>query len=154
MQPNFLARFCFKPVPGRPVALVIRAPRYNKAGKLIPQNSEIAAEQRCITTQSSADYNEGRALQYAKWLAARDGVELPKLKTKCVWSGVYRGARWQRRIRAVEWGRDEDVYNTRKDGRRGAWLYTRFVPELTIEIPNWDFDPEPIAGLDSHDGKE
>lgn len=54
-----------------------------------------------------------------------------------------------RRVQAVEWGHDEEVYNTRKDGRQGAYIYTKFVAELRIEIPNWDFDPrQPVEEID------
>ena len=96
------------------------------------------------------------AITYAKWIAARDGVELPApargLKPRAIWSGVYsktrKGARgrpiFERRIQRVEWGREEDVYNTRADGRRGAWSHKAWKPELTIELPHWDWQPEVI----------
>jgi hypothetical protein len=95
---------------------------------------------------------ERTAILYAEWLARRDGVALPggNERPKAEWSGVYsktrKGARgqaiYERRICSVAWGHKEPVYNTRKDGRRGAWLYDQFVPVLTITIPHWDWQPE------------
>jgi hypothetical protein len=106
-------------------------------------------------------YNEVRAIKYAKWIAERDGIALPSgLKCQVQWSGFYSGSktrkhtRWdgveearevyQRRVQSVQWGREHEVYNTLKTGRRGAWLYNEFRAELTIDIPNWDFDPTVI----------
>jgi hypothetical protein len=104
------------------------------------------------------------AEKYARWLAARDGVSIPHGKIRVDWRHVYGEHRtrpvkkWdgtirpqqiaERRACAVEWGHEEEVYNTRKDGKRGAWLYNQFVADLRIEIPNWDFDPaEPTEEL-------
>jgi hypothetical protein len=100
------------------------------------------------------DYNEQRAIAYALWLVERDGIELSKGKTRCNWSGFrsayrtrqHRGkdhAVYCRRVESVAWGFEEDVFNTRKDGRRGAFLYKKFVEETRVPIPNWDFEQVP-----------
>lgn len=113
----------------------------------------------------STDYNAAQAVKYALWLAARDGVVIPAgLTRRVVWSGIYSAtktrnvhhwngtqtqAAYLKRVRAVEWGREHEVYNTRKDGKRGAWLYNEFRAELTIEIPNWDWEPkEPVEEIE------
>lgn len=89
-------------------------------------------------TNSIHDRNKARAIEYAKWLAARDGLELPnspKIRF-CIYSGQ------------VQWGREEDVYNTRKDGRRGAWQGKCFEAEFTIQIPHWGWTPaEPVEEI-------
>lgn len=103
--------------------------------------------------------DERRAIQYARWLAARDGKAIPALPVcRVQWDGIYSAtetrtivsgypkrpqaiAAYLKRIRAVEWGWDEKVYNTRKDGTRGAYLCTEFRAEFTIEIPHWDWEP-------------
>lgn len=108
-------------------------------------------------------YNADRAEFYARWLAARDGVKLPVgLKVRAVWSGFYSAYRKARRrswagvrevpvyckrVCAVEWGREEARYATRKDGRRGAWTHNAWVSEVRIEIPHWDFEHPPVEGL-------
>ena len=103
-------------------------------------------------------YNEKLARRYVEWLAERDGIKIPNCpKSRVVWSGFYSASkkrkhkRWSgeiveqeaycKRIQAIEWGRDEERYNTRKDGRRGAWSHNEFMPDLRIEIPHWDFEP-------------
>lgn len=130
----------------------------------IPDGKRYKIKHKVTEPECSLDatqYNAAQALKYARWLAARDGVTIPAgLKSKVVWSGVtsatktrnvhhWNGTRTQaaylKRVQAVAWGRDHEVYNTRKDGRRGAWLYNEFRAELTIEIPNWDWEPtEPV----------
>ena len=111
----------------------------------------------------SDDDRERTAIAYAKWIAARDGIVIPPptwgLKPRAIWSGVYSKTRkgkrgyavFERRIRAVEWGREEDVYNTRKDGRQGAWSHKAWVSELTIELPHWDWQPEVIDTSETDD---
>jgi len=105
---------------------------------------------------------ERTAIAYAKWIAARDGIVLPPptwgLKPRAIWSGVYSKARtnrgrpiWERRIKSVEWGREENVYNTRTDGRQGAWSHKAWKSELTIELPHWDWQPEVIDTSETDD---
>ena len=107
---------------------------------------------------------EAKVIAYARWLASRDGIEIQSsyeyaCKISVDWRTVY--SRYRKRVRrfwngthevettykraaAVEWGHDESVYNTRKDGRQGAFLYRQFVCDVRIEIPNWDFEHPPI----------
>lgn len=109
---------------------------------------------------NAKEYNEGRAIEYAKWLARRDGVTLPagQCKARCEWSGFnsayrmrnqsfYDGTRevtqFCNRIRYVLWGWEEDQFSTRKDGRRGAYIGKKFNEEARIEIPHWDFEALP-----------
>jgi hypothetical protein len=54
------------------------------------------------------------------------------------------------RVRAVEFGTARNVYNERKDGRQGAYLYTEFVSEIRIEIPHWDFEYPPLELCEDH----
>lgn len=112
---------------------------------------------RPVHADCTADeYNEGKAKAYVRWLANRDGITIPALKQRVIWSGFYsatktrnvkhyNGVRTQpafmKRIEAVEWGHKEPVYNTRKDGRRGAYLYSNWICELRIDIPHWDWEP-------------
>jgi hypothetical protein len=121
--------------------------------------------------ETADQYNERHAIAYARWLAERDGVDIPKTaEARVVWSGIYSGTkkrthrRWDggtsqhaaycKRIEAVEFGRKyrEEHYNTRADGKRGAWLYTTNKMEIAarIEIPNWDWEPaEPVEEVDA-----
>ena len=104
-------------------------------------------------------YNEGRAIAYAEWIAKRDGIQISNGKIRCAWSGFY--SAWSKRnqrfyggakevelychrICAVEWGHEEEVYNVRKDGRRGAWSHNQWVAESRIDIPHWDFEHPPL----------
>ena len=107
---------------------------------------------------SDAFYRQ-QAIEYARWLAARDGVALPgRGEIRVDWSAVESKTRkhkrtgWdgvtrefpimERRIRSVSWGWEEPRYFQRKDGRQGAWLHNEFVAAVTIEIPNWDWQPD------------
>lgn len=130
-----------------PVTVLSVAPeKYRKVTALVP---------RIVFGPVSA---ERKAQEYARWLAQRDGITLPsglirvewghhtstwRRKNQHFWNGTREVAATERRIRAVEWGREVAVYNERKDRRRGAWLYNRFDVDVRIEIPNWDFDPPP-----------
>ena len=92
------------------------------------------------------------AIEYAKWLMKRDGVVLPVID---YWSGENIRVDWgyvdvpghkhgEQRAIAVEWGHQEGVY-MEVSKRRRRYLDTQFVPDLRIEIPNWDFVPvEPV----------
>lgn len=106
-------------------------------------------------------YNELAAMRYARWLLVREGKEVPVLECRVEWGGVYSLHKtrqhkcWNgetakreiycRRVRAVIWGRKKTpVYNTRKDGRRGAWSHDTFEIEMRVVIPHWDFEHPPI----------
>jgi hypothetical protein len=95
------------------------------------------------------------AITYVKWVANRRDIELPnRCECPCIkvcWSSVGLSTqtktgryRYERRIRSVCWGHKEEVYNIRKDKKQGAYLYTKFVTELEIELPFWDWQPEVI----------
>lgn len=125
-----------------------------------PKARKAAVPSGCVI-RTAEDYNADRAINYALWLAQRDGIVLPTYgaKPRAVWSGFYSAhkqrihRRWDdstikvavycKRVCAVEWGHKEPRYNTRKDGRRGAWLCDEFVPVARIEIPHWDFEAAP-----------
>ena len=110
---------------------------------------------------TACDRDEAKAKAYALWLVARDGVELPDYgEVRVEWNGIlsaYRTKRnvdrwtgetteaavWCKRISAVLYGHKKDVYNTRKNGSRGAWLYSEFVTDFRVELPNWEFEPRP-----------
>ena len=93
------------------------------------------------------------AIEYAKWIAKRDGIDLPApgtyRKTRADWSGAYSTTRkasnggfvYERRIRAVQWGDEVERFNTRKDGRRGAFIGKEQVTYFEIVLPNWDWQP-------------
>jgi len=112
----------------------------------------------------ASEYNKGRAIAYARWLAARDGITIPPgLEPRAVWSGFYSahlktrrkfwsGVKecdvWCKRVRAVEFGRTLSVEihdkRNRFKGYRDEW-----VCEMTIPIPHWDFEPrEPIEEVE------
>lgn len=129
-----------------PVAVLSVAPeKYKKMAARVP---------RIVVTDET---EEKKAQQYARWLAARDGIKIPTCGTiRLDWSGVYSKTRktgrghaiYERRIRAVQWGHKEPVYNTRKDGRRGAWAYDKWVVDFEIGLPNWDWQPdEPVEEI-------
>ena len=137
-----------------------RAIRFRFARKHSIEQDQVTVEQAaervryrtpsCMrrTLGTNDAYNEERAIAYAKWLAVRDGITIPKgydSKTRIDWSGVYEGRTYRKRIRAVEWGNrwTEEIYNTRKDGRRGAYSHTveHFDAKLRVEIPHWAWLP-------------
>jgi hypothetical protein len=112
----------------------------------------------CWTRSVDSPFFVQQAINYARWLAQRGGIALPTawgVEPKVYWDGVYgahnaigkpyKKARYERRARAVAWGRYEDRYNTRKDGKRGAWTHKEFVEEVRIDIPNWDFILQPAV---------
>lgn len=110
-------------------------------------------ESTAHSTAHSVDWWRNKALAYARWLAARDGVALPtnnQLKIKAVWRTVRSKTRGsfktrcprQRRIAAVAWGQDEERFFRRKDGQRGAYTHTEFVEEFRFDLPNWDWVPD------------
>jgi hypothetical protein len=70
------------------------------------------------------DERDRIAIAYAKWLAVRDGIV--NAVDVLEWRGVAR-----RR------------YMKRRDGKGESRIYeVGFGPNIYIEIPNWDFDPE------------
>lgn len=108
--------------------------------------------------------DERHAESYARWLAQRDGIDIAHgLTCRVEWSGIYSAtktrnvrhwngtkaqAAYLKRVRAVAWGRKHERYNERKDGKRGAWTHNEFVAEVTIELPNWDWEPaEPVLEI-------
>ena len=111
---------------------------------------------RCVpNTNKSDDQWEHVAVNYARWLAARDGIAVPNRELRVEWSGVYNefkkrkqpyrnglSATYERRIQAVTWGYKKPIYSERKAGRQGAWI-DEWVIELRIELPHWDFVPAP-----------
>lgn len=106
---------------------------------------------RWLSPQMSPDDKacERRAILYAEWLARRDGITLPELTTRrAIWSGVpsamrSRGGRpiHERRIYAISFGREEDLYRIKKNGKRGARLGKTWAEESRFDLPNWDFNP-------------
>jgi hypothetical protein len=110
---------------GKP--MTVKPPRYAK-GRLVPQHPDMRPEMPYRYIPKSDDAWQAKAINI-------------------FWSGVYKKRKtgrpiYERRIRAVRWGRDEEVYNTRKDGRRGAWRFTQFVVDFEFPLPNWDWQPE------------
>lgn len=113
-----------------------------------------------LVGDAAKELNEWHAVEYVNWIAKRDGLTIPLCPVqKIIWSGIYsaheththrrydgtlvKSPRYLHRIQAVAWGHNEEIYNTRKNGQRGAYLYTSFVEEFRIEIPHWDFEPAP-----------
>lgn len=95
------------------------------------------------------DY-ERRAVDYARWLMRRDGIEIPDYpSTKCLWADVYSNSKinkngkpvYERRIKSVCFGYYED-----------KWSKHGFVSEFEFVLPNWDFNPStPIEIIDGQD---
>lgn len=93
------------------------------------------------------EYNERRALEYARWLAARDGVTISEgLAERAEWSGITDASgKWRKRICAVEFG---TKFTERHGTGRKAYTSQGWRMAARIEIPNWDFDPaEPVEEI-------
>jgi hypothetical protein len=104
------------------------------------------------------NWAEQQAIEYARWLAARDGIVLPTGKEVKIWidwqtvesktkktsrrrwdGSVIEQPALERRAASVAWGHDEP----RKMPGRYGWRYNEFVCDVRIDIPHWDFDPDP-----------
>lgn len=123
---------------------------------------------------SADEYNAGRAIQYARWLAQRDGVTLQGNKVRVIWSGfcsatkTRSGRQWDgdkfinkdraaycKRVQAVEFGNEREEWKIVGSGRSRRGETTNHWDCIArIEIPNWDFEPvepvEEIVADDSH----
>lgn len=90
--------------------------RHTGAGRFAPTSNETFAR---------------KATEYARWLAARDSINLPDKRVTVHWSSVTSNARvagkraaYESRVRAVSFG------------------------DTTITLPNWDWQPqEPIEEI-------
>lgn len=102
-----------------------------------------------VNRETVLDYNTQQARKYIAWIAKRDGISLPHGEPRAINASVMIGNKYCPRIRGIAWGYDEEIYNTRKDGRRGAFLYKQWVETSRIEIPNWDFVHPPIEQCES-----
>ncbi len=84
---------------------------------------------------SSISSDDAKAVAYARWIASRDGTQLPDdAKPTVHLSGVTVAGRWAKRARAVSF-----------TGGNGSY-------PVSILLPNWDFVPAPAVeetiGLD------
>jgi hypothetical protein len=79
--------------------------------------------------------DDQKAVQYACWIAARDGIALPNGSVSVYWSGITtRAGKWSKRVFSV-------TFRSR-DGKEGQ----------IINLPNWDFDPvDPVEETISAD---
>jgi len=70
-----------------------------------------------------------KAVEYALWLAKRDGIELPGGSPVACWAGVtLPTGKYQPRVSCVTFGNS--------------------LPRVRIDIPNWDWIPaEPVMGI-------
>ena len=102
---------------------------------------------RAACTESADRMNERHAIEYARWLAGRDGISIPQDAAPRVdWSEVRElTGKSRKRARAVEFGRDV----TERTGHgRNAYTSHRWDVAVRIEIPNWDFVPaEPVEEI-------
>lgn len=119
---------------------------------------------------NSKEQREQMAIDYARWLAHRDGIELPPLKheggehavanedqrPKVDWSGVsLENRKWEARVRSVYFpGFTEREYvepprpknwsrltaEQKQFARMGQWVEHE-TPGVRIKIPNWDHVP-------------
>lgn len=100
-----------------------------------------ARRAKLISTPAKSDYNwEHTAVAYARWLASRDGIEIPAgfSRATCEWSGVHSATKTNKHGRAV-WERR--IMAVRFSGHA--------VTGPRIEIPNWDWQPaEPVETID------
>ena len=88
--------------------------------------------------EDAATYNSRRAVEYARWLAARDGIDVADLDGAAV-LGFFEGQNGKtcRRFQSVDFFKPQNTHF----GRR----VTRPAASVTIAIPHWDFDPvEPV----------
>lgn len=67
----------------------------------------------------------------------------PSYRQHALWNADHARSVYERRIQAVVWGRERELYATRKDGRQGEFIGEVFDVEFRIELPNWDFCPVP-----------
>lgn len=117
--------------------------KYDRKGRLVPGNpilrNEIAAHNRKLTADdgvSAETWNRCAAIQYANWLAQRDGIAIePASKACVVWDYAKVDLASEKRARAVEY-------------------HIAGIVRHTIEIPNWDFVPayvfeEQVSDTDS-----
>lgn len=97
-----------------------------------------ASRRECAPTK---DDLEATAIEYARWLANRDGIDISKANNKRVEYGYLgQGLRRERRAVAVIFfhGKARLVWNSK---RRRYDEYTDVIDIARIEIPNWDFVP-------------
>ncbi|WP_454629570.1 hypothetical protein [Bradyrhizobium cenepequi] len=102
---------------------------------------------RAGTGEKADDMNARHAIEYARWLALRDGMEIPADTAPRVdWSGITDAAgKWRKRIRAVEFGSSRTI---RQGYGRNAYTSYHWDIAVRIEIPNWDFVPaEPVEEI-------
>jgi hypothetical protein len=104
------------------------------------------------------EHDDDSAIAYAKWLATRDGLEIPTARdVRAIVEREYitaAGPSWRSwRPRAIRWEqgaeRSEMLYNPR--GKFKGYGPARWVCDavlLRVEIPNWDHEP---AVLDCSD---
>jgi len=150
-----------------PVKRWEREPKFKLVGnRWIKNEYKLKYKTRIIhhSIETTDKYNERRAIEYAKWLAQRDGITIPDesvvqaewtwfvssyYKTRRrFWNGTREVKKSTKRIKAVQWGHNEIRHYNRTD--RHSSIYTQFVADLTIPIPHWDFEHPPIDGIDTN----
>jgi len=101
------------------------------------------------------DKPDKMAVAYARWLAKRDGVDIPKYdetRIQFTWNGLNgKGAGWARAVEFVkrcEGYQERTTYRTMggggklRDLKKPKMEWTRWTEVvLEIEIPHSDFDP-------------
>ncbi|MCW2195056.1 hypothetical protein AB7M45_007829 [Bradyrhizobium elkanii] len=96
---------------------------------------------------SANDLNERHTLEYARWLAQRDGITIPPGSEYIVQRADVNvpGSKPQSRIRAVEFGKRR---TTQSGYGRSACTRHHWDVAARIEIPNWDWQPaEPVEEI-------
>lgn len=140
--------------------------------KGLPSGSE-SARWYAAANASPNQRHEGRAIQYAKWIARRDGLDrferadgLRPNKAVCVWEYREYGKpavpvytkidgkfimTLRRKTRPTFIKAVEFYYQA--PGQRGQWWYNGWKGEpiereliATVEIPNYDFEPSVTEG--------
>ena len=106
---------------------------------------------RTAGTETADEMNERHAIEYARWLARRDGIEIPPgTVARADWSGVTDAAgKWRRRVEAVEFGRVREEWKIVGTGRSRRGETTKhWACASRIEIPSWDWQPaEPVEEI-------
>jgi hypothetical protein len=95
---------------------------------------------------SGKDYTAAKAVQYAEWLARRDGVVIPEnSEGVALWSSVPvpNKAKPEPRVYAVNFYQKRSHWHRKREGLGEALL--------TVTIPNWDWVPQVTEehGVDS-----
>lgn len=113
--------------------------KLTKGQKALRKYGMTAETHRALTRYPAPDHDL-QALEYALWLAKRDGIAIPAdWRHSIYWSFVTVDGRQAKRCYHVQFSPPLRHWN----GRVLAYEYDTTTEPITILIPNWDFVPAP-----------